>query len=64
MRLADLPVARKRTMIVLGHESTGIPPEGLDLLDTAVEIPVLGTGHSLDVAVAGSLALYKLAGLC
>ncbi|MEU0507564.1 TrmH family RNA methyltransferase, partial [Nocardia sp. NPDC005998] len=64
IRLADLPVARKRTIIVLGHESTGIPPEALELLDTAVEIPMVGTGHSLNVAVAGSLVLYKLAGLC
>ncbi|NNH72444.1 TrmH family RNA methyltransferase [Nocardia uniformis] len=64
IRLADLPVARKRTVMVLGHESTGIPPEGLELLDMAVEIPMVGTGHSLNVAVAGSLVLYKLAGLC
>jgi tRNA (guanosine-2'-O-)-methyltransferase len=35
----------------------------LDLLDEAVEIPMLGTGTSLNVAVAGSLVLYKLAGL-
>ncbi|MQY24262.1 TrmH family RNA methyltransferase [Nocardia macrotermitis] len=64
IRLADLPVARKRTVIVLGNEGTGIPPEGLERLDVAVEIPMVGTGHSLNVAVAGSLVLYKLAGLC
>lgn len=63
IRLADLPVADRRTVMVLGHEATGIPPEALDLLDTAVEIPMIGTGHSLNVAVAGSLVLYKLAGL-
>ncbi|WP_088286782.1 TrmH family RNA methyltransferase [Kineosporia sp. A_224] len=63
VRLADLPPARERTVMVLGHESTGIPQEGLDLLDVAVEIPMLGTGHSLNVAVAGSLVLYRLAGL-
>lgn len=63
IRLADLPVADRRTVMLLGHEATGIPPEALDLLDYAVEIPMIGTGHSLNVAVAGSLALYKLAGL-
>ncbi|WP_433206379.1 TrmH family RNA methyltransferase [Dactylosporangium sp. CS-047395] len=63
VRLADLPPARNRTVMVLGHESTGIPPEALDLLDAAVEIPMVGTGQSLNVAVAGSLVLYKLAGL-
>jgi tRNA (guanosine-2'-O-)-methyltransferase len=62
-RLADLKVARRRTVAVLGHEREGIPPEALDYLDEAVEIPMVGTGSSLNVAVAGSLVLYKLAGL-
>lgn len=63
IRLADLPAADHRTVMVLGHETSGIPPEALDLLDCAVEIAMVGTGHSLNVAVAGSLVLYKLAGL-
>ena len=63
IRLGDLPPARQRTVAVLGHESTGIPPEALDLLHVAVEIPMIGTGTSLNVAVAGSLVLYRLAGL-
>lgn len=63
VRLADLPAARGRTVLVLGHEKTGIPPAALELLDTAVEIPMVGHGASLNVAVAGSLVLYKLAGL-
>jgi tRNA (guanosine-2'-O-)-methyltransferase len=63
VRLADLPAARRRTVLVLGHESTGIPPEALDLLNEAVEIPMIGTGQSLNVAVAASLVLYRLAGL-
>jgi tRNA (guanosine-2'-O-)-methyltransferase len=62
VRLADLPAARQRTIAVLGHERSGIPPEALDLLDVAVEIPMIGTGASLNVAVAGSLVLYRLAG--
>ena len=61
--LCDLPAARQRTIAVLGQEQTGIPPEALDLLDAAVEIPMVGTGASLNVAVAGSLVLYRLAGL-
>ncbi len=62
VRLADLPAARQRTIAVLGHEQAGIPPEALELLDMAVEIPMIGTGASLNVAVAGSLVLYRLAG--
>lgn len=63
VRLADLPTARQRTVVVLGHERTGIPEEYLDLLDDVVEIPMVGRGASLNVAVAGSLVAYKLAGL-
>lgn len=63
IRLGDLKPARGRTVALLGHETTGIPPEALDLVDTIVEIPMVGSGQSLNVAVAGSLVLYKLAGL-
>lgn len=63
VRLAEVQPARRRTIVVLGHEQSGIPPEGLELLDTCVEIPMIGTGASLNVAVAGSLVLYRLAGL-
>lgn len=62
VRLADLPTARQRTVAVLGHERSGIPPEAVELLDMAVEIPMIGAGASLNVAVAGSLVLYRLAG--
>ncbi|WP_272944599.1 TrmH family RNA methyltransferase [Kribbella catacumbae] len=54
---------RNRTIAVMGHERTGIPPEAIDQLDVVVEIPMLGSGASLNVAVAGSLVLYRLAGL-
>jgi tRNA (guanosine-2'-O-)-methyltransferase len=63
IRLADLPPARGRTVVVLGHESTGIPPAAVDLLDAVVEIPMIGVGNSLNVAVAASLVLYRLSGL-
>src|SRR5262245_47884613 len=59
--LAGLPAARRRTIIVAGHEqieATGIAPAALDLLDSAVEIPTIGTRMSVNVAVAGSLVLY------
>jgi tRNA G18 (ribose-2'-O)-methylase SpoU len=62
VRLGDLPAARCRTIVVLGHERDGIPPEVMELSDTVVEIPMIGWGASLNVAVAGSLVLYRLAG--
>jgi tRNA (guanosine-2'-O-)-methyltransferase len=63
IRLVELRPARRRTVVVLGHESDGVPIEATELLDMAVEIPMLGAGLSLNVAVAGSLIAYKLAGL-
>jgi tRNA (guanosine-2'-O-)-methyltransferase len=63
IRLADLPAARRRTVIVLGNERDGIPAAALEHVDVAVEIPMIGSGNSLNVAVAGSLVAYKAAGL-
>jgi tRNA G18 (ribose-2'-O)-methylase SpoU len=63
IRLGDLPAARRRTIMLLGHEHDGIPDEAMSLVDLAVEIPMLGHGTTLNVAVAGSLVLYRLAGL-
>ena len=61
--LPRLEPARTRTVVLLGHEHDGVPEEVWPLLDSVVEIPMVGRGASLNVAVAGSLVLYKLAGL-
>ena len=61
--LTRLAPARRRTIVLLGHEHDGVPEEAWSLLDEVVEIPMVGKGASLNVAVAGSLILYRLAGL-
>lgn len=61
--LAALTPARQRTVLLLGHEHDGVPVDVWPLLDEVVEIPMVGIGSSLNVAVAGSLVLYRLAGL-
>jgi tRNA G18 (ribose-2'-O)-methylase SpoU len=61
--LPRLEPARERTVVLLGHERHGVPDEVWELVDDAVEIPMHGRGASLNVAVAASLVLYKLAGL-
>lgn len=55
--------AREPTVVLLGHEHLGVPDEVLESVDLCVEIPMVGQGASLNVAVAGSLVLYRLAGL-
>jgi tRNA (guanosine-2'-O-)-methyltransferase len=61
--LTRLEPARQRTVVLLGHEHHGVPEEAWPLIDNVVEIPMVGRGASLNVAVAGSLVLYRLAGL-
>jgi tRNA (guanosine-2'-O-)-methyltransferase len=61
--LPRLEPARERTVILLGHEWHGVPEEHVDAADVCIEIPMVGTGASLNVAVAGSLVLYRLAGM-
>lgn len=47
-----------KVALVLGNEGHGIPNKILDLCDTAVYIPMLGEGGSLNVAVAASIVGY------
>ena len=61
--LPRLEPARRRTVVLLGHEWHGVPEEQVDAADACIEIPMVGTGASLNVAVAGSLVLYRLAGM-
>jgi TrmH family RNA methyltransferase len=47
-------------VLVLGAERDGLPPEVLDRCDTRASIPQPGDAESLNVAMAGSIALYEL----
>jgi tRNA (guanosine-2'-O-)-methyltransferase len=61
--LTMLGAARRITVILLGNEHDGVPHDVWPLIDRVVQIPMVGIGASLNVAVAGSLVLYRLAGL-
>ena len=61
--LTRLEPARAPTVVLLGHERHGVPDEVWPIIDGVIEIPMVGRGASLNVAVAGSLVLYRLAGL-
>ena len=47
-------------VLVLGHEIDGVNQAILDIADIALEIPQFGTKHSLNVSVAGGIAMYAL----
>ena len=45
--------------LVLGNELTGIDDEVLNACDDAIEIPMKGVKHSLNVAVATGVAVFE-----
>jgi RNA methyltransferase, TrmH family len=47
-------------VFVLGAERDGLPPEVLEQCDERASIPLTGAAESLNVAMAGTLALYEL----
>ncbi len=55
LSLSNFPIA-----VVFGNELAGLPQHVLDLCDGALEIPMYGTKHSLNVAVAAGIVLYSL----
>ena len=47
----------------VGHEHKGVPVDWVERSEICIEIPMVGVGASLNVAVAGSLVLYRMAGM-
>ena len=45
--------------LLLGNELTGIDSDALALCDGAVEIPMFGVKHSLNVSVAAGIVLFE-----
>lgn len=46
--------------LVVGHETTGVSPEVLDMADAIVELPMHGVNKSLNVMVSLGIVLYKV----
>jgi tRNA G18 (ribose-2'-O)-methylase SpoU len=52
--------APQNVLLIVGHELQGVSRELLMLCDSVVQIPMLGSKESLNVAVAAGIALYAL----
>src|SRR5947209_19235075 len=50
----DFPLA-----LIIGNEITGVSKESLEACDFALSIPMFGTKHSLNVAVAYGIAVFE-----
>lgn len=49
----------KKYALILGNEVEGISDEVLENIDTFLEIPQLGTKHSLNVSVCGGIVMWE-----
>ena len=49
-------------LLVVGNEVSGVDQEVLDISDAVVHIPMQGIKESLNVSIAGSIALYHFFG--
>ncbi|MEN9281446.1 MAG: hypothetical protein RL594_381 [Bacteroidota bacterium] len=52
LQISEFPLA-----VILGNELTGVPDDILAMCDFALEIPMYGTKHSLNVSVAAGVLL-------
>jgi len=50
---------REKYALVLGNEVDGLSDETLPLYDSFLEIPQLGTKHSLNVSVCGGIVMWE-----
>ena len=53
------PTEGAKYALVFGNEVEGVAQEAADMCDMAIEIPQLGTKHSLNVSVSGGVVLWK-----
>jgi 23S rRNA (guanosine2251-2'-O)-methyltransferase len=49
----------KKYALILGNEVDGISDEALENIDVFLEIPQLGTKHSLNVSVCGGIVMWE-----
>lgn len=50
--------ASKKYAVILGNEVKGVSQNVVDCCDYCIEIPQLGTKHSLNVSVAGGIVIW------
>jgi tRNA G18 (ribose-2'-O)-methylase SpoU len=58
--MTDYAINREeKYALVLGNEVDGLSDEALSIYDTFLEIPQLGTKHSLNVSVCGGIVMWE-----
>jgi 23S rRNA (guanosine2251-2'-O)-methyltransferase len=59
--LEKFTIANEKMAVIFGNEVGGVDAEVLKLCDGCIEIPQLGTKHSLNISVAAGIVLWKIA---
>jgi tRNA G18 (ribose-2'-O)-methylase SpoU len=52
--------SRDKVCLILGSENEGVNPQLLALSDETVHIPMLGENSSINVAMAGAIAIFEI----
>ena len=59
-KITDFPIHKdEKYALVLGNEVDGLSDEAFEFYDTFLEIPQLGTKHSLNVSVCGGIVMWE-----
>lgn len=56
-----VPKEGQQYAVILGNEVKGVHQEVVDISDGCLEIPQLGTKHSMNVSVTAGIIIYKFA---
>ena len=54
------PLQGKKYAVIFGHEIRGVDQEVVNACDLSIEIPQLGTKHSINVAVSAGIVLWEI----
>jgi tRNA G18 (ribose-2'-O)-methylase SpoU len=54
------PIKNKKHALVFGNEVYGVSQEAIKLCDGCIEIPQLGTKHSLNISVSTGIVIWDL----
>lgn len=59
-KITDFPINKdEKYALVLGNEVDGLSDEAFEFYNTFLEIPQLGTKHSLNVSVCGGIVMWE-----
>ena len=56
-----IPQNNKKYAVILGNEVKGVHQKVVDASDDCLEIPQLGTKHSMNVSITAGIIIYKFA---